>query len=723
MLLRLAEGAVLLFLAKATIILIGALLATLAMQRASAGARHLVWLVTLGTLLLVPVLTAWGPIRLAVLPAEQHTAVQRAIAPPDLTPIAGADATPTSAAPSIDAQVQRAVQERVQNTVAHPGMLWLGAIATITLVVALWAVVALMIVAVLLRDAFVLRRIVRASAPLETPEWRDMLWEISDRLELPDVPRLLRSHDSKMPFACGVRHATIVLPAECDGWSLARRRAVLLHELAHVRRHDLVGHMLGRLACALYWFHPLVWTAAKQLRAESERACDDLALGCGTQASDYAEHLLDIVTSVRRASTPTVALAMARRKEFEGRMLAILDPDVRRAGPKRWQAGALVASLAAMAVLVGAATPAHKPAQQSLKQHVFLVPSLQPTIPTGEVAPPHAAPATGQSLGQSAVTAGSSPIADSVADSVARSVSRSVARAVASAVVGNAPPALSSTPEAASASGQSLSSVIGSVAGDVTGSVLASLSGAGRLTRSGAPPSERAALLIKVLQTDSSARVRQTAAFGLAQLAEVPGVADALAAALQRDTDAGVRKEAAWGLAQASRGSVAARDALVAAVQHDADAQVRAQAAWALGSIASRSAVPALVAALRDTSERVRAQAAWALGNTAPRPVPQGVLDALRDPSARVRSEVAWALFNIRDRAAAPALNAAFQRETDERVQVNLLEALGTMGDAAMPSIRAAINSSNPRVKAAAVDALSIGGTGANPNPDPDPNL
>src|SRR5256886_13302963 len=56
-------------LAKATLILLVALGITLTMQRASAGARHLVWLVTLAALLLVPALTAWGPIPLRGLPA------------------------------------------------------------------------------------------------------------------------------------------------------------------------------------------------------------------------------------------------------------------------------------------------------------------------------------------------------------------------------------------------------------------------------------------------------------------------------------------------------------------------------------------------------------------------------------------------------------------------------------------------------------------------------
>src|SRR5205085_11898650 len=112
-----------------------------------------------------------------------------------------------------------------------------------------------------------------------------------------------------------------------------------------------------RLVCAFYWFHPLGWTAAKQLRNESERACDDLALSCGTRATAYAEHLLAIVTSVRGDSTPLVALAMARRKEFEGRMLAILDPDLRRATPTRRQSAALIATLALVSLTVGAVAP------------------------------------------------------------------------------------------------------------------------------------------------------------------------------------------------------------------------------------------------------------------------------------------------------------------------------------------------------------------------------
>src|ERR1700681_3731765 len=68
----------LLLLAKATIILLVALGITLSMQRASAGARHLVWLVTVAALLLVPALTAWAPLPVRMLPADVNSAAPSA---------------------------------------------------------------------------------------------------------------------------------------------------------------------------------------------------------------------------------------------------------------------------------------------------------------------------------------------------------------------------------------------------------------------------------------------------------------------------------------------------------------------------------------------------------------------------------------------------------------------------------------------------------------------
>src|SRR5262249_13527761 len=147
-----------------------------------------------------------------------------------------------------------------------------------------------------------------------------------------------------------------VLPVSAQEWPDARRRAVLLHELAHIRRHDLVGHVIGALACALGWFNPFMWIAARELRVESELAGDEIVLGGGVRPTEYAQHFLDIVTSFGRRA-PTAAVAIARPKDLEGRLVAILDPSRRRATPSRRAIGAWVASFLLAAMCIGAVVP------------------------------------------------------------------------------------------------------------------------------------------------------------------------------------------------------------------------------------------------------------------------------------------------------------------------------------------------------------------------------
>jgi hypothetical protein len=134
------------------------------------------------------------------------------------------------------------------------------------------------------------------------------------------------ARDERGPLALGLVRATILLPPSARRWPLERRRTVLLHELAHVARGDCRSQALAHIACALYWFNPLVWLAARELRRERERACDDLVLRQGTRASDYAACLLEVA---RAARMPSVALAMARRSELEGRLLAVFSDRAR----------------------------------------------------------------------------------------------------------------------------------------------------------------------------------------------------------------------------------------------------------------------------------------------------------------------------------------------------------------------------------------------------------
>jgi hypothetical protein len=160
-----------------------------------------------------------------------------------------------------------------------------------------------------------------------------------------ELNALAESHDVRWPIGVAVSDLTttpivtgiwrplIVLPRAVSEWSSARLRAVLLHELAHIKRCDCLTQTLARLICAAYWFNPLVWIATRRLRIEQERACDDFVLASGTKASEYAAHLSGIARGLQRArlsALATASLAMARSSQVESRLMAILDPTIQR---------------------------------------------------------------------------------------------------------------------------------------------------------------------------------------------------------------------------------------------------------------------------------------------------------------------------------------------------------------------------------------------------------
>ena len=690
-------------LAKATVILVAAIAITVTMKRASAGARHLVWLVTLGTLLLVPALTAWGPLRLAILPPA-HAAASPVISHVGTLSLS----TPVTSSAELNATPKTVASNQIPAVGNGTTILSrIESLSGFSAMLTIWAAVLIVIAGWLAYGALAVRGIVRRARPLDTQDWLVPLYEVSDRLELEEAPRLLRSEDTKMPFACGVFHPTIVLPAECDNWTADRRLAVLLHELAHVRRHDLAGHTLGRLACAIYWFHPLVWTAAKQLRSESERACDDLALACGARASDYAEHLLDIVTSVRHDRTPAVALAMARRKEFEGRMLAILDPELRHSSPSRWQSAGLIASLAVVAVVVGAAAPAPRAEVLATIGPVSAPTKDKSASPTWKKNEDVAAPA--QKSPPAYPNSGVRGVA-SVAQQMIEKFSQNTQT-------------VTNTDFQTQTRTETQGPVPNEKAIDkkIDKQVEQSLRRQERSRDQGTGRADdRPQLLANVLKTDTSASLRKIAAWGLSEYAETSIATEALATALRKDPNSSVREMAAWALSQADNGSPTAIDALIAALRGDSEPKVRATALWALGEIGDERATDAVMASLSDPSAAIRMRGVWALGQMSPRQAPPTLVALLRDSDPRVREITAWALYEIEDPAAVPALNAALHAESDKNLQVAYIRALAATGEKSVDAIRGLLDSKDPAIRSMAVRALA-GGNGNGPWPWPWP--
>jgi len=126
------------------------------------------------------------------------------------------------------------------------------------------------------------------------------------------------------------------------------RRAVIAHELAHLRRRDHWVRRLEMVAAVLHWWNPLFWVARKKLRADAELACDAWAAGQADRRA-YAEALLEVCSfNPRRRPAPAVGVFGEGRRAMQERLTMIMRDRV----PCRLAFGAkLVVALMAIAAV------------------------------------------------------------------------------------------------------------------------------------------------------------------------------------------------------------------------------------------------------------------------------------------------------------------------------------------------------------------------------------
>ena len=206
-----------------------------------------------------------------------------------------------------------------------------------------------------------LTRLGREGVPLETPDWNLLLQQACNTMGLRRRVRLWQSADNLMPLTWGSWRPVVLLPAEAAQWPAQRRRVVLLHELAHVKRWDCLTQTIAWIVRALFWINPLVWLATRRMCLEREQACDDLVLNGGCKPSDYASQLVEIAQTYRHIPQ-VAAIAMARSSQIKGRIAAIVDASrARRARPLT--AIAILVCMGAFILTVGGSSPVTSPGQ------------------------------------------------------------------------------------------------------------------------------------------------------------------------------------------------------------------------------------------------------------------------------------------------------------------------------------------------------------------------
>jgi TonB family protein len=316
---------------KSIAVLCAAWLMALALHKRSAASRHLVWTAAAAALVALPLLSI-------SLPALRVSTGGLLSAAPGITFHADANA-------SAGGPISHAASPGVRPAAPAPSAPWRLDLALCLML--LWTAGSALALAQMLLAYAKLCRIRHAARPYPSPEEPRSLGR---SLGIGRPVEVLETSAGVMPMAFGLRRSTILIPAGAQAWTAKRRRVVLLHELAHVRRADGATHLLARVALSLFWWNPLAWSAWRQFLKESERAADDMVLTAGEPAADYAGHLLEVARSLQFAPAASAAVAMARRSDLEGRLRAILDSAADRTHPGR--ASAFVASLAAIALVV-----------------------------------------------------------------------------------------------------------------------------------------------------------------------------------------------------------------------------------------------------------------------------------------------------------------------------------------------------------------------------------
>jgi TonB family protein len=293
---------------KGTILLLFAGALALALRRASAATRHLVWTLALGSVLALPlfglILPAWNVPMFSSFPYAGENAQRR-----------GREDFPAS---QLDSQF--ALSSEDQAPASRPWAGW---------VLLSWAIGSTLFMARMAVGEIRVRRLASRSQPFRADLANSVLENGSRSLRIAHPVGLRVSPEIDVPFTRGIFHPAIFLPEQAMQWQREELEFVLAHELAHVCRHDCLTQIPAQVACALFWFHPLVWLAAFQMRKERERACDDMVLNLGHPAADYAEFLVMLGRSLRRLTAAwSTSIAMAQSSQLEVRMKALLDANM-----------------------------------------------------------------------------------------------------------------------------------------------------------------------------------------------------------------------------------------------------------------------------------------------------------------------------------------------------------------------------------------------------------
>lgn len=294
---------------------------TFVLRHRSAHIRYLLWLIVLAKCLVPPLYAV--PLR--VVPPVVLDEIPDVLMWPDLPTSQSAVSGPASTRePGVPAQesTRRVQSPRIAKS-PLPVSGWLGIV---------WVLGAGVLGTVNLLRALRGRHWLRKS---RKPLPSDIQAGTADTLRafgLRSLPPIWIVEGVGQPFVWGLLRGSLYVPAgflsmeNSEHW-----RGVLAHELSHIIRFDAAVNSLQIIAQAVFWFHPLVWWANRQIRIEREKCCDEVAVArLHIHPKDYCSAVIETLASMKPSTQPVPSLAVAGPvKHIEERVRTMLRPERR----------------------------------------------------------------------------------------------------------------------------------------------------------------------------------------------------------------------------------------------------------------------------------------------------------------------------------------------------------------------------------------------------------
>jgi beta-lactamase regulating signal transducer with metallopeptidase domain len=339
-------------------------------RRLGPAARHVLWLVVMIKLVAPPLVNwPWSPPKLWVT-ARPATITQPVVNQPTVTARVDREAKldEVVARPTV-AMAAPAPATRIgwNFDLLGKGLfgLWLGISATI----AVWQI------------GRIVRFQRRLAWAIPAPEWlvqevRDLSVQLGVR-----APEILVLPDLAPPMLWFLGRTKLLVPGRLvSNADLLGMRAILAHELAHLRRGDHWVRRLDFFAGLIWWWNPVYWLTRERLGTEAELACDEWAIRTVPDGRvSYAEALLDVCRTLSTTTSPAPALGVAGAGRFLERRVNMI---LQNHAPSRISVpvllGAAVLFLLALPGWSAAGSPLTKSsdsAPSSSKEHEYLVAS------------------------------------------------------------------------------------------------------------------------------------------------------------------------------------------------------------------------------------------------------------------------------------------------------------------------------------------------------------